>query len=266
MSAIHTAPLALVGLVFFVLLLWGVEVGYRGHGWLLRLRPPGDNKEKGAQDHLLAAVLGLLALLLGFTFSVALDRYETRRELVVQEANAIGATWLRTQLLDEPNRSAMTGLLRDYAKTRLAWSMVDEFDMAPTNALQAKIWAVTTNVVRTDTTQGVGRMLVDSVNQTFDLASSRKAERTAHIPSRVFEVLLIYAVLSMAMLGYIMRSGRQAHRVATTLVLTLISLALVLILDLDRPRSGGIQVPQEPLEQLMASMKTPAPALTPTPG
>jgi hypothetical protein len=92
-------------------LLAAAAAGYCGHRWLIKRRGETDPE---SHDHLLTAILGLLALLLGFTFSLALNRYETRRELVVQEANALGTTWLRVQLLEPPNKAVLSGLLRQY--------------------------------------------------------------------------------------------------------------------------------------------------------
>ena len=149
MSWLEALPLAVIAPAVLAALLAAATIGYRGHIWLRRRM---GETESESHDHLLSAVLGLLALLLGFTFSLALNRYETRRDLVMQEANAIGTTWLRAQLLESPNKTAMSGLLRSYLDARLAWS---EADVAPeasrqTAALQQKLWAVTGQAMRSD--------------------------------------------------------------------------------------------------------------------
>ena len=250
------APLSLIGITFLAMLLAGVELGYRGHSWLRHAERDADARH-GGPDLLLSAVLGLLALLLGFTFSMALNRFEARRDLVLQEANAIGTTWLRAQLLEEPNRTAMLGLLRQYVDARLAWSEVDPSvaELAPTTALQAKLWTVTGAAIRGDSSHQLSRAVMEAMNGSFDLASARAAARAAHIPGRVLGILLLYAVLSMVLLGYILAANGRPHRVATGLLLVLLTLALVVILDLDRPRSGAIQVSQQPLEDLRASLQ-----------
>jgi hypothetical protein len=255
---LQEAPLLAVGAGVLIVLLLAVEVGYRGHRWIARRR--GDDTLEDGQGHLLSAVLGLLALLLGFTFSLSLNRYEARRELVLQEANAIGTTYLRSQLLEEPNRTAVGGLLRHYVDARLAWSNSDaaEPDPAATNALQQKLWAATGVAIRTDPSPQLTRGLMDAMNDSFDAASSRTAAREAHIPDRVLSILLLYAILSSVMLGYVLSVSGRPHRGATVLMLVLLTLALVVILDLDRPRNGAIQVSQRPLEDLKASF-SPAP-------
>jgi hypothetical protein len=254
MSWLEKAPLPVLGLLVLALLAISVEAGYRGQGWLIRKRP-ADHPSDG-QNHLLSAILGLLALLLGFTFSLGLNRYEARRAMVVQEANAIGTTWLRAQLLEEPNRTVMSGLLRAYVDARLAWSMsgADDADLAATSALQAKLWTTTGAAIRTDSSPQLSRAVMDAMNDSFDAASSRAAERAAHIPDRVLEVLLLYAALSMLMLGYTLAAAGRPHRIATGMVLLLLSLAVVVILDLDRPRGGSIQVSQQPLVDLKAGL------------
>jgi prepilin signal peptidase PulO-like enzyme (type II secretory pathway) len=255
MSWTETLPLVVLGPIFLAMLIVGVEVGYRGHRWLARRRE--DGVVHGGQDYLLSAVLGLLALLLGFTFSLALNRYDARRELVVQEANAIGTTWLRVQILEEPNRAAMSALLRRYVDARIAWSEADRDPavLARANALQGQLWTATGAAVRGDSSPLLSRGMMDAMNESFDLASARTAARAAHVPIQVLGVLILYSALSTVMLGYILAGGGQPHRVATGLLLVLLTLALVMIVDLDRPRGGAIHVSQQPLYDLKASMR-----------
>lgn len=251
MAWFDAVPLIVAGPVILMLLLGGVELGYRGHSWLNADKAAGH----GGPDQLLAAVLGLLALLLGFTFSLALNRYETRRDLVLKEANAIGTTWLRAQLLERPNRAAMSGLLRVYVDTRLKWSQADSHDNLATDAIQQKLWRQVGVAVRTDPSVQLSRGLMDAMNDSFDLASARVAMRQAHIPDRVLAILLLYAFLSAVMLGYILSANGRPHRIATAMLLALMTLALIVILDLDRPRTGAILVSQQPMIDLKASLR-----------
>jgi hypothetical protein len=242
-------PLAVIAPLILAALLAAAAGGYQGHRWLLKRRGESD---PDSHDHLLAAILGLLALLLGFTFSLALNRYEARRELVVREANALDTTWLRAQLLEPSNKAAISGLLRDYHNARLSWS---ETGIAPqidarTDDLQRKLWAATGQALRSDPSPQLSRALMDAMNESFDLASERSATRSAHVPDRVLDVLLLYALLSAAMLGYASAAKGKPQRIATSAVMVLLTLAMVMILDIDRPRSGAITVTQQPLEEL----------------
>src|SRR5258706_13642398 len=175
MTWLETLPLMGIALVILVALRAAATIGYRGHLRLLQRR--GETSSE-SHDHLLSAVLGLLALLLGFTFSLALNRYEARRDLVVQEANAIDTTWLRAQLLQPPDKAAMSDLLRAYLDSRLAWSEAGAAaDMAPTTRLQQKLWAVTGPVMRSDPNAQLSRAVMDTMHDSFDLAEGRAATR-----------------------------------------------------------------------------------------
>jgi len=253
MSGFYALPLGVIAFVILAALLAAATLGYRGHRWLLERR---DETDTESHDHLLAAVLGLLALLLGFTFSLSLNRYETRRQLVVQEANALDTTWLRAQLLDPSNRQEISGLLRDYLDARLDWSEADTPETAArTNALERKLWAATGRVMRSDTSPLLSRALMDAVTEDFDMADTRSAARLAHVPDRVLNVLFLYALLSAAMLGYTSAAKGKPQRIATSAVLTLLTLAMVMILDIDRPRTGAITVTQQPMEELKQSWR-----------
>ena len=253
MSWLDTLPLGIIAPAILVALLASAEAGYRGHVWLLRRR---DESDPESHDHLLTAVLGLLALLLGFTFSLSLNRYETRRELVVQEANALSTVWLRAQLLDPASRAKISGLMRDYIDVRLAWSEADTPQTAArTDVLERKLWDATGQVLRSDSNPQLSRALMDAVNESFDLATTRAATRSAHVPDRVLDVLLLYALLSAAMLGYTSAAKGRPQRIATSAVMVLLTLAMVMILDIDRPRTGAITVTQQPMEELKQSWR-----------
>lgn len=255
MDFLQSVSLPVLGLGIWAILLIGMELGLRLPGWLDRKRDH-DDAGGAAPEYLLSATLGLLALLLGFTFSLALNRYEARRELVVQESNALGTAWLRAQLLQEPNRAAMSGLLRAYTDVRLRWSEDGTAtpDLRPTAALQQKLWAALGTAIRTDPSQQLTRGLMDAMNDSFDLQSARTVARRAHIPNEVWAMLLLYSFLAAGMLGHLMSNRPRPHRAATMLLLTLVTLALVLILDVDRPRGGAIRVSQQPMEDFRASI------------
>lgn len=254
MSWLIEAPLTLIGLIILALLLAGMEIGYRCHGWLQK-RNDGD--EIATPDYLLSAMLGLLALLLGFTFSMALNRYESRRELVVQEANAIGTTWLRAQLVEGPGRDRMSQSLRRYVDARLVWSNDPSPvpSMAVTSDLQRQLWIEMRATLRAEPSTQLSRGLMDAMNESFDLASARFAARNAHIPGEVLTALLLCSVLSAMMLGYMMVGAGRRHRAATIVLLLLVGLVMLVIFDLDRPASGMIEVSQQPLIDLRASIQ-----------
>ena len=252
MSWMDRTPLSVLELGFFVILLASVEAGYRGYG---RVRPK-DGREMRGQEFLLSAAVGLLALLMGFTFSLSLSRYEARRALVVQEANAIGTAWVGAQLVEEPYRGELSGLLKRYADARVVWSDISApQDLRPTRALQNQLSTAVQHLVRGGTAPAAVRWVLDPLNEAFGVQAARTAARAARVPDRVLGVLVLYSMLSMVMLGYILAINRHRHNAATGLLLVLLTMAFGLILDLDRPNGGAILVSQQPLIDVRASMR-----------
>ena len=255
MSWLDMAPLWEIGLLLLSALTMAVAIGYAAQSRLQRKTDVGVEPPFGGA-HLLSAALSLLALLLGFSFSMAMDRYDARRQLVIQEANALGTTWLRVQLLNEPDRTLMSDLLRRYIDARLVWSesAAETPPEIATVFLQQQLWAATGVSLRSDSPPLLSRGVMDSLNESIDLAATRTATRAAHIPDFVQGLLLVYAILSMAMLGTVLGNSLKLHLPQTALLLVLLTLAHLMVLDLDRPRAGSIQVSQQPMEDLRQSI------------
>jgi hypothetical protein len=202
-------------------------------------------------------VLGLLALLIGFTFSLALARFETRRELVVSEANAMGTTWLRFDLLDAEPRDRARQLMKQYAAARLAYGLADSTeDIAGTSQradeLKAASWKeITTDLMPLRTTP-FPQLLLALANEMIDIAGERTAAAAAHVPDRLFGTLALYCFVAAGLTGYL----RGRYRTATTLVFLLVVLALGLVADLDAPTKGLVRVPQEPIAAFIRSTES----------
>jgi hypothetical protein len=237
--------------VFFAGLVAAREVGC-----FLRHHRGGKGDDKEGEAFAMTSVLGLLALLIGFTFSIALSRYESRRELVVKEANAIGTTWLRMQLLDSEDRARMEDLLRRYVDARVAFGNAagpaDEMQQYErTVLLQDELWTSLIAVTAPFRDSPRASLLIATTNESIDLAAERFSSRQAHIPARIMRMLLMFAWLGAGLVGY--ERGRQ--RKTTTLLFLLLTLAATLVVDLDRPSTGLVNVPQDPMIDLRASMR-----------
>ena len=226
------------------------EFGY----WMHRRKIRGGSPE--AEDGFtLTSVLGLLALLVSFTFSMSLSRYDSRRELVVAEANAIGTTALRVQLLDANARSELEPLMRAYVAERIVYgkaSTEQEQDAryARASRLQNRFWQAMSRGIEPIRTTPLSALVVSATNDMFDLAASRKAARAAHIPTRVLVVLLIYSVFVAFLVGY-----EKGHaRWASTMLFVLLLIAAALILDIDQPVRGAVQVSQQSMLDAQAAM------------
>lgn len=242
----------LAAFILFLLLAGAAEVGA-----LLRTRLGRDPAERSdGEGYLLSAVLALLGLLIAFTFSLAIARFDARRQLVVNEGNAIGTAWLRAGLAANGTGGPLQHAITDYTDVRLGLSRGEDSSKVEvaTGAAQAAVWRQLPAAIAA-TQPPIAATIITAVNEMFDAASSRKAERAARIPAQVLLVLVLYAVAAAAIVGYVMRAGGRRHRAITLILFFLLTLALALILDLDRPTSGAILVSQQPMLDARAAMR-----------
>jgi len=251
--------LSLTSLPVIGVILFAAMVGAAAIGIVLRSRSkPSQTQDDGQEGYIVSAVLGLLALLLGFTFSLAVDRFETRRALVLQEAQAIERTYDQAQLLAEPHRARMSDLVIRYVDNRIKLAKARPGEgadlLAANDALLTDMWAATTAAFETIKGLDFSSTYVDNVSEVIDLDAARKAARRARVPAEVFAVLIVYMVTAAAALGYVLRG--LGGRAAGGFLMVLLTLSLVLIIDIDRPTMGGISESQEPMETMVARLKS----------
>lgn len=263
----HEAGVISAGLA--VGMLAALELGYRLG------RPQALTTSEALRTHInsvQASLLGLLALIISFTFAVALQHYDARSEAVVNEANAIGTTWLRSAMLVEPERGEMRAQLRRYVDARLkegqeALSQGAERSAALDAAsdMQDALWRTVTRAVAKDNNPVTSGLFVAALNDSIDAFGSRNAHLARHVPEVVLWILFATFGVTAGVLGY--SAGIAAHRppLASMLLVALIVLVTYLIIDLDRPRRGLIQISQQPMRELRASMGD-GDATAPTPG
>jgi hypothetical protein len=261
----NDSPLWAIALALLAGLIGTRELG----GWIAlgRAHDPGD--EATAHGYIVSGVLVLLALLLGFTFGLALDRYETRRDIVVAEANAIGTAEMRVRLLDAPHAAGLVALYHDYAETRLRYGNATALDKPPLQrasaVLRDRIQAATLAAVQPFRTTSLAVLVVPAVNETLDIGAAREAANDARIPTSVIAVLVAYALIAAGVLGSALAGARRTHRSTTALLFLLLTLAICMILDLDRPKRGTIQISQVPMERLVQGLRaTPPPPSPPS--
>jgi len=255
--------LATTNLGLLILLLFLAMCLSAGAGAALRLAqrrgPHVETGSEGQQSYIVSAVLGLLALLMGFTFSLAVDRFEARRHLVLEEANAIGTAYLRAQLLSEPHRTRMSDILRRYVDNRIALAQAGPWHssafLARNDALVTDMWTATSAAFPTIQGLDFSSTYLNSVNAVIDLDAARKAARMARVPAEVFAVLLVYLITTAGVLGYVLKGA--AGKAAGAFLLALFALSLALIVDIDRPTLGGIVESQGPMEALRKSLAAP---------
>jgi hypothetical protein len=260
----HLSLPAIAGLLFLCMLVAAV-VGFslRSRHQKADLKTGRKDETEGQEGYVVSAVLGLLALLMGFTFSLAVDRFDTRRARVLEEANAIGTTYLRTQLLAEPDRQRISGLLVNYVDNRIALANASPTDipqrLQTNDQLLTDLWAATSAAF--DNIKGLdfSSAYIDSMNALIDMDAARKAARQAHVPDEIFVVLFIYLVVTCGVMGYVLTGSRG--RVAAGFLLVLLTMSFTLILDIDHPNLGGVREKQGPMEDLKASLAAQPPAV-----
>lgn len=249
-----STPLWLTGAVLFLLLCGSLELGFR----LARQRRTEDEKE--GSDFLASATLGLLALLLGFTFSLALERHEDRRALVIAEANALNSSWLRIQAIDEADRDRIIAPFREYAQTRLQWSLSSD-EGEGSSALyalgvshQAEVWQSVVAALSNGEAVMDAQLMLGALNESFGIAAEREVKRQAHLPMSMLFMLMLFMLFSTVLVGW--RLGEVGRRliVPTGLTAFLLTLAVVVTLDLDLSRSGTITVSQKPMEKVVGAI------------
>jgi len=251
-------PLWAIYLITAALVLLSAEVGWR-LGDYSRHRP---RHEKDAPvGAVVGSMLGLLAFLLAFTFGMAASRYDTRKQLVLQEANAIGTAYLRADILPEPERSEIRNLLREYAAPRVqggTW-LVSPEALAQSSALHDRLWAAAVAATARNPESILGGLFVQSLNEVIDLDETRVTANRNRIPDSIWMVLYAITILSMAALGYQFGlTGERSWAVIILLVLVFTAVML-LIADLDRPQRGIIQVSQQAMIDLVNTIGAPAP-------
>jgi hypothetical protein len=256
---VNGAPLWLLGVVLLSCMLAAAFAAHAVRQRQERSDPEGEKsrRSEGQEGYIVSAVLGLLAFLLGFTFALATDRFETRRHLVLEEANAIGTAFLRAQLLGEPHRARLSGLLVTYTENMIVLAKAQRRDVPPLLARDDKlltdIWAATAAGFDSIKNIDFSSTFADSMNNMIDLDASRRMARLAHVPTEVFAVLLVYMIVSAGVLGYVLVGPRG--RLTGIFLMALFTLSLLLIADIDRPLAGGIHESQVPMEQLLISLK-----------
>lgn len=254
--------LSLIGVVLFVFLSM-LLVAFAGHGTriLVRRFAAHGDEDHSQEGYLVGSMLGVLALLMAFSFSMALDRYEERRHLVVQEANAIGTSYLRAQLLDEPHRSRLSRLLIAYTDNRVALGTgrhagLDR-QLEINDRLLTDIWAAVAAARDSAARHGISVPILTAFNEVIDLDTERKVARQVRVPAPVMLLLYGFLLLTAVVLGYVLEERRA--RLGAFMLFLLLALYVSVIADLNRPASGNIQESQDAMLMLQRSLRSQPP-------
>jgi hypothetical protein len=199
------------------------------------------------------AVLGLLALMIGFTFAMALSRFDARRDALVNEANAIGTTHLRARLLPPPLSDETSVLLRKYAQSRLvAIESIASAEgmkraLRDTDQIQTALWHKVQTFAAKDTAMVPGGILLQALNDMFGAQTVFMFALHSRVPNGVFWALYSVGAVAFLFVGYANGLSGRSIRVPIYLMAAVVSGLIVLIQDLDRPTLGFVNVTHEPL-------------------
>jgi hypothetical protein len=208
------------------------------------------------------ALLGVVGLILAFGLTLAVGRYQDRRAATVAEANAIGTSYLRAQLIAEPARTPSLDLLRDYTSLalRVSSEVPGSAGMRRTTAaedvLQRRLWRLGGHALAAAPVASAPRLYIDSLNATIDQQTARLSSLNNRVPGAVLGLEVLGAAIALGLLAaHIAILGRGlVPMLAAAILMTLL---LLVTFDLDRPTRGLIKVPSTPLQDVRASMALP---------
>jgi ABC-type multidrug transport system fused ATPase/permease subunit len=215
-----------------------------------------------------AALLGLVALILAFGMTMAVGRYDARRTAVVDDANAIGTTYLRAQTLREPVRTRSLDLLTRYTDDVIVYSNAVPGTrpyrdaIARSEGRQRELWRLGAEALAGAPRDSAPRLYIETLNEMIDMQTVRLSALSNRVPSVVLVVTLVGAAVGLGLLAlYLAMVSRGV--VTVVLAAVFVSLLLYMTFDLDRPARGFVQVPDAPLVALRASMELPPAAPAP---
>lgn len=243
-QVLFTLPLPLIltlGLGMYGMLELGVRIG-KTH-----LRS-GRGKILDTLGVIDGPIFALFGLLIAFTFSSALTRFDERRKLIVEEANDIGTAYLRLDLLPPADQEPLRNLFRSYIDSRIrTYELIPDMQAAlaeyeRTEILQAEIWNQAIRGVAKSPNTLSGMQLLPALNSMFDITNTRTAVLQFHPPMVIFAMLLVMALVSSLLVGYQMAAFEKRSWIHIVLFIISISLTCYVILDIEYPRMGLIRV------------------------
>jgi hypothetical protein len=234
-----------VSVFLFVAILVCLEIGYR-------IGRHNTKKYAGAAHDgigvIEAAVFALLGLLLGFSFAGGTSRLDSKRQLVIQEANAIGTAYLRLDELPASEQPEMRRLFREYLDARLTvyekltdQNAVDQA-LARAAGLQQQIWSRAVTASRSDPSQNSARLLLPALNEMMDISTTRNIAMHTQLPALIFILLAGVALVSGLLAGYAMAKRNRRSWLHLLVYAGVIAITIYAVLDLEFPRFGVIRI------------------------
>lgn len=248
-------PLWAMYLLTVLLLFLALEGGYRLGGYFQKRWPDQSSSDVNT---MVGASLAFLGFLLAFIIGMAVSLFNERLHLVIDEANAIGTTYLRAGYVGEPIASESRQLLREYVDQRLALIDPSQFDKAliRSQQIQGELW-MQAEILAKDAPTPITSLYISALNEMIDIHTVRSIIRFyVRIPITVMTGMYLVAVLSMMLIGLQGSYSGKRNYLALILMVLILSIVILIIIDLDRPNQGLIQVPQKALLDLQQQLRT----------
>ncbi len=215
---------------------------------------------RGDFDMILAATLTLLGLIIGFSFSMAISRYDQRKNYEEAEANAIGTEYVRADLLPAADAAKVRALLKAYVDQRILFYTIRDPQLlseinAKTARLQADLWAAAAAPTTAQPTP-VGALVVAGMNDVLNSQGYTQAAWWNRIPTAAWTLMAAIAICCNLLIGYRVR-GPKAEPILILILPLVVAISFFLIADLDSPRGGVIRVIPQNLNSLSDSLRAP---------
>ena len=255
-NPLDLVPFWLLGLALILVLLASVECGFRLG---LRVRRVGGQQQDSQIGTLVGALLALLGFLMAFTFGMAGSRFDSRKQLLLDEANAIGTAHLRAGLLPDPQRAEVRRLLREYVDLRVAIRTLDDIPtaVAKSDDLHRRLWAEAEACTQKNPTP-ITALFVHSLNELIDLHTKRLTMALEYrIPASILIMLGAVSMLSMGVLGYHFGLAGTRNFIPSLILVLVFSAVLMLIIELDRPQQRMFSISKQALLDLQTSLNAP---------
>lgn len=257
---LYNQPQLLIGIVTLVLLIISVEIGY----WIgLKAKVEMTLPMRSQISTIQTAILTIFSFLLGFTFAMALSRFDNRKEMVVKESNAIGTALLRSEFLPEDQRSKMHGLFKEYVNVKFSLTSRENIPVKEkrelnqnVRRLQTLMWAEAITATELNPLSVPAGMFATSINHLIDIHTERDIAISNHVPEVVLLGLLLFAAFAIGILGYGNGLAATHARYPAIILCIVITISFILIIDLDRPNRGLTKVSQESMIELMTILNS----------
>src|SRR5688572_7512789 len=237
-------PIHFLTIIIFLLILLFNWFGFKFKKWHLEKYPGRVPEDLGAVE---GSMLGVMALLLGFTFSIAISKFESRRQVTVEEANEIGTAILRSDMYPDSVRNPLRADFKEYIETRIAYYDVgsDEEkikqELEKAAEISGRIWKRVALQAQNPGNVAITTQMIPAVNEMIDIVTTRDASRISRVPRLVLWVLLGLVLISAFVLGSDY-NGKKRNRILIVSYALAMTITLNLIAELDRPREGLINL------------------------